>query len=436
MTLAASAEKAGWIIKKLENHGHRTFIVGGAVRDAMTGKVPDDIDLLTQADPGDVESLFAADGVKRVGKKMEVCLVGDIQIASPRNLQGVFPEDDLARRDFTINAMACDIREKNIIDPFSGKKDLEKGLIRFTQDPEERIKEDPVRMIRACRFLAMLNGTLESGSKATIEKMAHLLEHDAAKERIRSEVLKAMVVDRPSLFFQALYETGQLAFIFPSLDRCYGLSGGPYHGETVFEHCMLVGDALPASMPNLRLAGYLHDTGKFDAARIKDGNLTFPGHENDYQHSIDDLRALRFSEDELAYVTSLILAHMHPLTDESTPKAVRRLLAKLERLNLDFRDFMRMRIADRKGNLAKPPYTVDEIRVRLKKMAEQANPDYAFRVDDLKISGRKIMEILKIEPGPAVGDIKEQLFERVLDNPELNTKKDLEALCLQLKIKK
>ncbi len=223
-------------------------------------------------------------------------MVGGIEISSAR--QGFdaddFPESDLAARDLTLNALAFDPVSKRILDPFNGRKDMENGVIRFTKDPEARIKEDPVRMVRACRFVGLIEGSLSVSSLDAVIACRHLIEK-TAKERIRHEIMRAMQLDTPSLFFKSLKETGLLRMILPSLDRCYDLDGGPFHGETVFEHCMLVGDALSKKHPLLRLAGFLHDVGKFDAASTKDGRLTFASHDKKTRTLVDDLKKLRFS---------------------------------------------------------------------------------------------------------------------------------------------
>lgn len=417
-----------YLIETLKQNGFKVFVVGGAVRDAMLKRVPQDVDLLTDADLKDIARIFSGQNVKIVGKTFPVCMVNGVEISSNQTGLVDFPESDLARRDFTFNAMACDPADKKIIDPFNGRGDLLNGIVRFTKDPEKRIKEDPVRMIRACRFLAMIEGTFDDSSYEAIQTYADLLDENAAKERIGQEIKKAMILEKPSLFFEALYKTRLLKKILPSLDRCYDLDGGPYHGETVFEHCMLVGDALPASMPVLRLAGYLHDTGKFDSAKMKDGRLTFAGHEKEYQALVQDLEMLRFSVKDIQYIKALTQSHMRPLTDESRPKAVRRLLSMLEDLHLGYQDFMRMRIADRKGNLAKPPYTLLQIKDRLKKLYDEINGESIFTLNDLHISGSDIVQIMGIKPGPEIGKIKQHLFGEVLKNPELNTRQNLKQL--------
>ena len=427
-----------FIIDTLKKNGFQAYIAGGAVRDILLQKKPEDFDILTNASIKELASLFKDQKVKTMGKTFPICTINGIEISSGRAKFHLsdFPESDLAQRDFTINSMAWDPISKKIIDPFNGKKDLEDAMIRFTKDPEKRIAEDPARMVRACRFAALIDGSFSLSSLELILANKDKLDTLVAKERIHSEIIKAMGLKRPSLFFKALKKTGLLSKIFPGLDRCHGLDGGPHHGETVFEHSMMVGDALPKNLPVLRLAGFLHDVGKFDAAKKKDGSLTFAGHENETKAVIHDLERLRFPNKDIAYITSLINTHMRPLTDQTTPKAARRLLLMLDKSGLDYGDFMRMRIADKKGNLAKRPYTISEIRIRLKKLFAQMQGQKAFQMNHLKINGNDIIQILGMAPGPDVGKIKQQLFEMVLDDPELNNYNDLKKLCLSLQIKK
>ena len=462
-----------FIIDTLKKNGFQAYIAGGAVRDILLQKKPEDFDILTNASIKELASLFKDQKVKTMGKTFPICTINGIEISSGRAKFHLsdFPESDLAQRDFTINSMAWDPISKKIIDPFNGKKDLEDAMIRFTKDPEKRIAEDPARMVRACRFAALIDGSFSLSSLELILANKDKLDTLVAKERIHSEIIKAMGLKRPSLFFKALKKTGLLSKIFPGLDRCHGLDGGPHHGETVFEHSMMVGDALPKNLsvlrlagflhdvgkfdaakkkdgslmvgdalpknlPVLRLAGFLHDVGKFDAAKKKDGSLIFAGHENETKAVIHDLERLRFPNKDIAYITSLINTHMRPLTDQTTPKAARRLLLMLDKSGLDYGDFMRMRIADKKGNLAKRPYTISEIRIRLKKLFTQMQGQKAFQMNHLKINGNDIIQILGMAPGPDVGKIKQQLFEMVLDDPELNNYNDLKKLCLSLQIKK
>ncbi|MCP4671855.1 MAG: CCA tRNA nucleotidyltransferase, partial [Desulfobacula sp.] len=270
----SSENSVNYIIKILQKSGFSGYIAGGAVRDIILKKPPQDFDVLTNASMEQIHTIFSDQKIKKVGKSFPVHIINGIEVSSGRAgfEKSNFPESDLARRDFTVNAMAYDPVTKNLIDPFKGREDLKNRVIRFTNNSEARIKEDPLRMIRACRFTAMVNGYISKSSLKAMLDLKDLLDSSVAKERIGHEIIKAMALEKPSLFFKALHETQLLPKIFPSLDQCHDLDGGPHHGETVFEHCMLVGDVISPRFPILRLAGFLHDAGKFDAAKIKEGN--------------------------------------------------------------------------------------------------------------------------------------------------------------------
>ncbi len=430
------------IIERLQKNGFAGYIAGGAVRDMVLKRKSNDIDILTNASLDKIQTIFADQKVKKVGRLFPICIVNGIEVSSGRGEldKADFLKSDLAKRDFTMNAMAFDPVTKKIVDPFNGKGDIKKRVIRFTDNPEKRIKEDPVRMIRACRFAAMIDGHISKKSLKAIIAAQDLLDGGVAKERIGHEIIRAMALSKPSWFFKALKSCDLLTKIFPSLERCYNLDGGPHHGETVFEHCMLVGDAISPKYPILRLAGFLHDAGKFDAAITKHGDsglpfLSFPGHEKHTKAVIRDLVKLKFSSKDIAYIKSLIKSHMRPLTHESTPKAVRRLLAMLDDYNLDYKDFMRMRIADKRGNLLKAPYTLSEIRIRLLKLFAEIAGNSPSREEQLNIKGDDIIKILGVKPGPEIGRIKQILFKKIVDDPELNNYDELKKICLLLKIK-
>ena len=429
------------ILETLWRAGFDAFLAGGAVRDALLGIPPEDVDLLTNARPKDLARLFSGQDPKYVGKAFAVTLINKVEVATcrPADKKAVdaghtFPATDLGRRDLTINSMAWDPQTRTLADPFGGQADIENKTIRFTRNPFDRIQEDPVRMVRACRFAARFGFKIEPEAFDAIRAKAHKITAQGNAERIQLEIVKAMGMDKPSKFFYLLHDTGLLGLILPSLDRCHGMDGGPHHGETVFKHNLLVGDALPASMPILRLAGFLHDTGKADALEIKDGRNAFPGHEKFTQAMLTDLERLRFSKKDMDYIHSLVRGHMRPLKADTSPRAVRRLLAMLDDLNLSYHDFLRMRIADKKSNLnpVKKPYTLGDIRLRLDKILDALNAKPPFNVNNLDISGREIQEILGLGEGPVIGKIKALLFELVLDDPSLNNKQDLEDLVREM----
>ena len=429
------------ILETLWAAGFQAFLAGGAVRDALLGITPADVDILTNAVPEDLARLFADQHPKYVGKSFAVTLINKVEVATcrPADKKSVgaghtFPATDLGRRDLTINSMAWNPKTRTLADPFGGKADIENKTIRFTRDPFDRIEEDPVRMVRACRFAARFKFKIKPDAVDAIRTHAHKITAQGNAERIQREIVKAMGMDKPSGFFNLLHDTGLLALILPSLDRCYSLDGGPHHGETVFEHNLLVGDALSASMPILRLAGFLHDTGKADALEIKDDRNTFPGHEKCTRAMMADLGCLRFSRKDMDHIHALVQGHMRPLKSDTSPKAARRLLAMLDDLDLSYHDFLRMRIADKKGNLnpLKKPYSLGDIRLRLEKILDAINEQTPFNMNDLEISGREVQDILGLPQGPAIGKVKAFLFEQVLADPSLNQKKTLEDLVRQM----
>jgi len=198
---------------------------------------------------------------------------------------------------------------------------------------------------------------------------------------------------------------------------------------------MIVGDAISVKFPLLRLAGFLHDAGKFDAAAEKDGRITFHGHEDIRDKIVKDLLELKFSNQEIGHIDAVIRVHMRSLKEDTTPRAVRRILALLFETGVTYQEFMRIRIADTRGNLAKRPYTFGEIRTRLGKLMGELNhrPFAAFSMGDLDINGKEVMALLNIPPGPEVGRVMNLLFQRVLDDPDLNHKVKLKELVLFLK---
>jgi tRNA nucleotidyltransferase/poly(A) polymerase len=417
------------IFRTLTAGGFDAYVVGGAVRDMVMGKIPQDIDVVTNAGIEDIRGLFKTQAVQSFGQSFEICLVDGIQI-SPCRAKKDFPAADLGRRDFTFNSMAWHPFSDTILDLFSGRKDLENKVVRFTGNADGRIAEDPLRMVRACRFATAIQGRLSAGTAEAVARHAPLLKTGVAAERIRMEILKAMVCDRPSLFFETLHQTGLLNHIFPSLEQCVDFDGGPHHGETVFEHCMITGDALSKRNPLLRLAGFLHDVGKVTAAVWDQGEVAFAGHEKFTDRVAQELARLRFSASDIQYIISLIHVHMRPLKSDTTPRAARRILAMLKAHDISYQDFLRMRIADKKGNLAKQPYTFSQIRERLEILLRELKPDRAFQTRDLDISGNDIMQLLGINSGPLVGKILNALLEQVIDRPELNTRPRLEAWIL------
>jgi len=436
MNLSNQRHVAGHLIAILKAAGHDAYIVGGAVRDKLQGKLPEDVDVATSATPEQVQyalGQFFID-TKVVGESFGVVLASGIEIATFRRdiHNGIGDknctveyaktiEEDLSRRDFTINAMALDPTRNEIIDPFCGWDDLNRKTLRFVGEPSDRILEDPNRMIRAARMMAKLgmkSGICPATLKAIVEHRDLVRTH-VAPERIRLEIMKAMKLERPSLFWWWLRAFGILEIILPELDDLWDWPGGKHHKETVWEHSMLVGDAISPKFPLVRLAGYLHDIGKAPCWCPVDGN--FLGHQVAGSKMAEDrLLELKFSLRETERVVTLIRMHMRSIF-QSGPKAIRRLLVDLQNGHVSYCEFVRLVIADHNGNLGQTPYSFREIKkIILALEAEQINFFAANRPSDLKINGNDVMKTLDLRPGPQVGMVLRKLFGYVDEDPERN----------------
>lgn len=424
------------IIERLCDCGYHAYITGGAVRDQLAGLPSKDEDIVTNATPEEIEKVFLGHDVKFVGKQFLVTLVDGVEVAtyrkdkynglSDKNCEVSFVEtleEDLGRRDITINSLAYCEYTGEIIDLYGGQDDLKKRIIRFVNNPKDRIHEDPNRIIRTCRFLAKIDGKLECKTFEALCEHSHYVRDYVAKERIRLEILKALELLKPSLFFQTLFEIGALQYIFPSMIPCAAHHHGKHHREDIFTHLMIVGDSISAKYPLLRLAGYLHDVGKPESYS-DDGR--FIGHERvGADIVVKELQDLRFSIDEVSKISNLIKCHMYSIKDIS-PKSIRKLLAYLNSLELDYSEFLRLRIADRVGNLAKTNLTLDEIKEMLSRFKKVINEESPLNIKNLAINGDDVMNVLNLVPGKKVGEVLRSLFEYIIEyGPEYNTRENL-----------
>jgi tRNA nucleotidyltransferase/poly(A) polymerase len=414
----------------LENEGFQTFLVGGAVRDIVMGLEPEDFDLCTSARPGQIgvciSRLYPEAKINYVGVNFGVVIVDDIEVATFRSdvysntknngdhkdVQVVFGksiEDDLKRRDLTINAMALS-RSGELIDPFGGVQDIKDKLIRFVGDPAQRIKEDANRIIRLCRFVARFDFEVNAETVEAIGENLHLVR-SVAPERIRIEILKAMKIQNASSFFGALFFTGALEIIFPELAACWFHVGGKHHPESVWDHIMLVGDAISTKFPLVKLSGFLHDVGKPEAWFRTKGD----GFDN--HHSIgadivkERLENLRFTNSEVKFVTNLVQNHMRMVFD-STKKSSRKTLQKLSEGDCSWRDLIRVRIADNKANLSKHPHSITEIKNLIRSL--NVKEEVPFTVKELAVSGAELIKEFNLVPSRIVSETQKFLLEEVL----------------------
>lgn len=438
-------KKALFILNRLRDNGHEAFIAGGAARDILSGQTPSDFDVITDASFEQIKELFKDRKCAVVGISFKICIVDGVEVATYR--KGLpFGDDsrieraeslieDLSRRDLTINAMAYCPVTREVVDPFRGREDLKQNIIRFTGNPLDRITEDPCRIIRACRFKAKLQGVFDPESLETMKTLAHRV-NDVAPERLRLELIKALTLDYPSLFFNALRDIGTLPLILPGLAACYGHEGGRHHAETLDVHQALVGDALPKRKPLLRLAGYLHDIGKPPTAESHENGISFYGHEKVGTDIVEqELKALTFSLKEIHYVASLVRHHMRSVQAHDKPKTIRRVLKKLNDDGVSWKDWLRLKIADKRGNLGKNDYSPEHIKGMVMAIRNSRRPEsgtLALTVRDLAVSGRDVKDFLGIEPGPRVGEILDALLAHVVDHPEDNKRGALIVKILEV----
>ncbi len=424
------------ICRTLKKNGFSAYLVGGGLRDLILGLPVKDWDLASNASPEQVMKLFKK--VIPTGLKYGTVTVliekvpyevttfrRDEEYSDGRRPDKVTftnsLEEDLSRRDFTINALAYDPLTTELIDLFGGQADMKKKLIRAVGDPLKRFQEDGLRSIRACRFAAKLAFTIEKKTLAAISKTLSMTKKVSA-ERVRDELKKTLEAKKPSAGFEYLRKSGALKIILPELLK--GLKvrqPRPYHHLDVYYHNLAAADAAPMDQPLVRLAALFHDLGK---PQCKVG-MTFYGHDQKSAELAEKVMArLKFSNAEIKNVCLLIENHMFNYTREWTDAAVRRFIRKVGLENLDA--LMALRRSD-VAAMQESPGTkyLKELKNRIERIVESQN---ALSLKFLALDGQAVMRILKIEPGPQVGHALNYLLEAVLEHPEHNTKPILAKL--------
>ncbi len=431
-----------YIINKLCDFGYDTYIVGGAIRDLLDGKIASDIDIATSANARQIEGLFKGHKLTMAGTYFKVIFVDGIEVATFRKdvYKGLSDKDvqvveakniteDLARRDLTINSMAFCQFTGEIIDPYKGREDLKKRKIKFVGNARDRIYEDPNRIIRACRFLAVIDGIFDPMTKESLKNMGYLVEKYVTPERIRIEVLKAMKARYASVFFNALHEIDVLKYIFPSLDCCYYFDvHGIHHRESIITHSLLAGDSVSSKYPLIKLAAYLHDVGKPPACKynLLTKDVKFTEHERESKYLIiDEMSKLTFSTREIEYVSTLARLHMRTF---STEKAIRRLVSRLNEHDIAYKDLYRLKLADSKANIKNGPESYHVLKEDLLRVVKALSTTTGHPFDKLAINGKDIMEITELKSGPAIGKIKDILLNMILEYPEYNDEANLKHI--------
>jgi len=338
-------------------------------------------------------------------------------------------EEDLKRRDFTINAMALSMSAENdfeVVDLFGGMNDLQANIIRPVGNTPARFEEDALRMLRAIRFSVQLNMKMTEETFSALSTLSATIQQ-VSWERIRDEFLKMIGSPYPAEAIDLLDETGLLQFILPELLEGKGVKQGGHHTTDVWTHSL---DALrnsPSSDPVVRLATLLHDIAKPRTYRLQDGKPTF------YNHEIIGSRMakviaqrFRLSKQEIERIFTLVRYHMFYYQPQNTDASIRRFMRKVGLENIN--DILDVREADRLGSGARETsWRLEEMKVR---MVDQLHQPFA--VTDLEIDGHDLMQELQLQPGPKLGFILNVLFEKVLDEPELNTKEKLLAEARKL----
>jgi len=430
------------ICKRLRAEGHRAWIVGGCLRDVLLGRSPADWDVATSALPAEVQKAFRRviptgieHGTVTVierGVHYEVTtLRGEGAYTDGRRPDEVFfvkeIDDDLARRDFTVNAVAYDPLDERLIDPFGGLADMDARVLRAVGDARERFGEDGLRVLRAARFVATLEFDLDPETERAIPG-ALATYRKVSQERVRDEWMKSMKARRPSRAFDVMRRTGILGVTCPDLMEQVGCEQNRWHAYDVWRHSMECLDACEGDAV-LRVAALLHDIGKprTRAMGEKTGDYTFYDHDKVGAEMADAwLRTHRFSNEERERIVHLVRHHLVCYSDDWSDAAVRRFVRRVGTERLP--ELLELARADALGK-GRPVDAELAALVRLAgRVAEIVARKEALGPKDLAVDGRDVMARLGIAPGRAIGRVLEALLERVLEDPTLNERERLLTL--------
>ena len=438
------------VINKLTKAGYEAYVVGGCVRDVLRGTEPKDWDITTNAKPEEIRKVFpksfyenkfltvtaqTASKDERL-KEIEITTYrSEAKYTDKRHPDEVkyakTLEEDLARRDFTVNAMAIETenekrKTKNekllVVDPFGGQKDLEAKIIRTVGMPDERFSEDALRMMRAVRLTTTLDEgwSIEPKTAEAIKKNSPWLQA-ISKERARDELIKIIASERAAYGIELLRELGLLKYIIPELEEGYGVSQNKHHIYGCYEHSLLSLKyaAQKGFNQEVRLAALLHDIGKPRAKRGEGQNATFYGHEIiGARMTAVILNRLKFSSKDIEKITKLVRYHLfYYNVDEVTESSVRRLVRQVGPENME--ELLQVRMADRIGSGVPKaePYKLRHLKYVIEKVSKDP-----ISVKMLRIDGDEIMSQLNATPGPKIGHLLDILLGHVLNDPKNNKK--------------
>ncbi|MBU3100183.1 CCA tRNA nucleotidyltransferase [Clostridium sp. DSM 17811] len=435
------------ILDTLKNNGYESYIVGGSVRDATIGKaVPKDYDITTNALPEEIIKIFdktVPTGLKHGtitvmvnGEGYEVTTYRiDGEYLDNRRPSGVTfvsnLEEDLARRDFTINALAFNEKD-GLIDCFDGISDLKNKIIRAVGEPNKRFKEDALRMLRAIRFAASLDFDIEEKTMIAIKMNCNLISN-VSTERIRDELCKMLVSNNTTKAFKLLEETKLLQIILPELQLTVGFNQrNPHHDKDIFSHILVVVEKCPPVL-NIRMAGLLHDIAKPDCFTIDVSGI---GHFYDHDRkgvkiAGQILRRFKFDNESITEIEILVKEHMNVLT-KPTEISVKRLINRVS-TKIVF-DLFTLQRADALGSRF-PQIRLDEINEVEKQTIAIIESKAPLSIKELAVNGKDLMSEFSIKPGTQIGVMLKFLLNIVLENSELNTKDKLLSIIYDKYIK-
>src|SRR3989344_8436671 len=431
----------GKFMDHFKKEGYEIYVVGGAIRDLILRKKTDNWDFTTNATPEEIQKLFPD---SFYNNDYGTVSVPGILNQVPNDTKIIFEitpfrketsykdkrhpdkiewaktiEEDLIRRDFTINALAFD--GKKIVDINNSIDDLNNKLIRSVSDPDKRFTEDALRLIRAVRIACQLGFLIEEQTRQSIIRNARLIQY-ISWERISAEFLKILASNHPSEGIVFLKNTGLLQYILPELEKCFAIpqkSPKRHHIYDVGTHSVEALKACSSTDPITRFATLIHDIGKADTYHKDDSELiTFHNHEI-VSGQLATIIADRFrlSKEQKKKLVTLVRYHMFTVSEKQTDKALRRFIKNVGKENLD--EALALRIGDRIGSGAKPTsWRTELFKKRL--IEVQKTP---FAITDLKINGLDVMKILNLKPGPKIGEVLLEIFNLVVENKIKNDRK-------------
>lgn len=463
--------------EEFQKNGFEAYLVGGCIRDILLRKKPEDYDIATNAYPDEITKIFpksiptgAKFGTITVVTQDEYGESHDVEVTTYRSeadyVGGRWPskvdfakniEDDLSRRDFTINAIALNIQEfdttseseaeKLLVDPFNGLEDLKLKLIRAVRDPIERFSEDGLRAVRACRLASQLDFEIEPRTFGAMKQTLHVTKL-VSIERFRDELMKLLMKSpKPSKGLKLMKESGILEIFIPELLEGIDVTQPEFHVDDVFEHSL---KAVDAAEDSVKLAALFHDIAKPRTKIVDEKGTHFYGHDTlGAEMTKEIMKRLKFPNYEIDRTARLVRWHMfyYPSADWRksakvedidlnkldtdshgwSDSAIRRLIQNVggeEAID----DLMKLRIADATAN-PKSEFNPKELEALSQRIAEVRAKEMALKVSDLDITGEDLMQNFDLKPGKEIGEILKHLLDLVIEEPALNKKIDLLRLA-------